>query len=153
MQNANFKTIRLSATPTLTTSETAAGDVLCATVALTPALPTYFIGEVVGITILDKDDQGSALDVVLLKSAVELGTPNAAVSISDANAEEILRVINVPADGYTDLIGCRLADVDLGKPLQAPDQLYLGLIDRTGSKTFTAAGLVVTLWLRADDPR
>jgi len=153
MQNANFKTIRLSATPTLTTSETAAGDVLCATVALTPALPTYFIGEVVGITILDKDDQGAALDVVLLKSAVELGTPNAAVSISDANAEEILRVINVPDDGYTDLIGCQIADVDLGKPLLAPDQIYLGLIDRTGSKTFTAAGLVITLWLRADEPR
>ena len=150
----NFKTLELEVTPALDTAATSAGDVLCPTVALTPALAGQtFEGEVVGITVLDKADQGAALDVFFLDSEVDLGTAGAAISISDADAESILRVQSVLPDDYIDLTGSQFADIELGKPLKCLQSLYVALVDRTGGKTYAADSIVLRVYLRADNPR
>lgn len=150
----NFKVLSLAATPTLDTGSTTAGDVLCAPIALAPSLTEVFEGEVVGVRVLDKSDQGAELDVVLLKSATALGTAGSAVSLSDTEAEEILTVVSLEADDYVDLVNSQIAEVECGRPIKMQGgALYLALIDRTGGKTYAAEGLVVTVLLRADDPR
>lgn len=150
----NFKTLVLEATPVLDTAETAAGDVLCPTLALTPSLAgQVFEGEIVGLTVLDTDDNGAELDVFFLEDDTALGTAGAAISISDADAEKILRVANVATDDYTDLVGSQLADIDLGKPLKCGQSLYIALVDRTGTNTYTASGIKLRVYLRADNPR
>jgi len=154
MKDNKFNTIVLEATPVLDTNATTAGDVLCATLALSPSLPNRdFTGEIVGLTVLDKADQGAALDVFLLSAETDLGTAGAAISISDSDAEDILRVASVEADDYVDLVGSQIADVDMGKPFKVSGgALYVALVDRTGSNTYTASGIDLRVYIRADQP-
>jgi len=154
MKDNKFNTLALEVTPALDTNATTAGDVLCPTVVLSPTLSGQaFTGEIVGLTVLDKADNGAELDVVFLKSATDLGTAGAAISISDSDAEEILRVVNVPADSYVDLVGSQLADVDAGKPFKCGSNLYVALVDRTGGNTYAASSIVLRVYVRSDDPR
>ena len=154
MQTQKFNLLALTATPTLPGAATSSGDVLIATTALTPTLPRGSHIEIVGATVLDKDDEALALDLVLLTADVSLGTVNSAVSISDSDAESVARIVSVEADDYVDLINSQFADKDLGKPLNVKaGVLYLGIIDRGGRSSNTDGSLKVTLWCRADNPR
>ena len=154
MKNNKFNSLVLQVTPVLDTAATSSGNVLCATVALAPTLAgQVFEGEIVGVTVLDKDGNGAELDVVLLGSEVDLGTPGSGVSISDADAENVLRIVRVSDSDYTDLSTSKFADVECGKPLKCGTALYVGLIDRTGGNTYAASGIVLSVYLRADNPR
>ncbi|MEM0966607.1 MAG: hypothetical protein AAGJ81_10710 [Verrucomicrobiota bacterium] len=148
----NFKIRDCRVVPVLDTNATTAGDVLCATTQLT-VLPPGWKGTVERITVLDKDHNGAALDVVLLEDDTSLGTAGSAVSASDAAAEKVVAVQQVAASDYADLVNSQLADVELAKPIGAGGgALYAALIDRTGGNTFTASGIVLTVYLRSDDP-
>lgn len=154
MRLANFQTKILSLTPVLDTDAYAAGDVLFVTTALTLAPASGPAGEVKGrvvqVTLLDKDDQGATLDLVVLRSNVALGTINAAPSISDADAEAVVAL--VPVLDWTDLGGCRVAravfdPVEFTVPGTA---LYLAAITR-GTPTHTASGLVLQVAVQLDN--
>lgn len=101
-------------------------------------------GVLSGFSLHDEDDQGIELDVVLLSANVSLGTENAAVSISDANAREILGIINVASTDWKDLGGVRVVtklNVNQPiKPVTGADDIYVALITR-GTPTHTAAGI------------
>jgi hypothetical protein len=103
------------------------------------------------IVLLDKDDQAGALDLVFFRSNVSLGTENAAVAISDANADEIIAVVQFVAGDYIDLANSQIAikgPGDLGQLLKpsGDDSLYVGAISRD-AKTYTAAGITLKIGL------
>lgn len=139
-------------TPTADTSIFASGDVI----ADTEIIPGQVFRAAKGVsmlrslTVLDKDDQGTAIDVVLLSRLVSLGTENAAISITDANAEAILGVVSVAAADFTDLINSRVAtksDINLAlaaDPGSNSAELYAALVCRSGTPTYTASGLIVS---------
>jgi hypothetical protein len=150
----NFKTRDYSLTLSLDTNAYTSGDVLAAPqeVSLADAnAPGGFIkGRVTSITVLDKDDQGLALDVVVMKSEVTLGTENAAVSISDTDAEAIAGIVSVTS--YIDLINSRFASA-LMDPVEftvTDKSLWIGAIAR-GAPTHTASGIVLTLSVQFDN--
>lgn len=138
--------------PSCDTSALATGDVIAATEAIT--LPESgnrpINGRITGVTVLDKDDQGQNLDIVILKSNVAVGTENAAVSITDANAENILAII--PVYDWTDMINSQFGQ---SWPLNVPinlaytkgntdnNQFFAALVCRSGTPTYTASGLYI----------
>lgn len=100
-------------------------------------------GVIHSVVVLDKDDQAEALDVVFFQTEVSLGTENAAVSISDADAQEIYGLVEVAATDYVDLGSSQVATKDnIGITIDAPvgvPHLYVGMISR-GTGTYTVTG-------------
>jgi len=140
-------------TMTLTAATYDANDVLADTQELTGILRTTGgTGIIHSITILDQDDQGAAMDVVFMRTNVSLGTEDAAVSISDANANEILGVVEVAAGDYVDLVNSQVAtktNLGIGCSGDALDDLFIGLITR-GTPTHTASGITVKVTVIQD---
>ncbi len=110
----NFRTVIVDFVPTLDTSSYAVGDVLFDRALLdvgnyaNPGQNALqrIRGRILSVGVLDKDDLGVAMDLYFLKADVSLGTVNAAPSITDTNAENIVGFVTATAS--KDLGGCRL---------------------------------------------
>ena len=142
-------------TLSLSTSQYASADVLAATQELPDALLAPGGCAILqSLVVLDKDDQGAAMDIVFFRSEAAMGAAeNAALAISDANAAEILTVVEIAAADYIDLINSQIAckgpSADgMGVILTATSgqSLYVAAISR-GTGTYTAAGLVLKIGL------
>ena len=144
----------LALTPTLDTAIYADGDVLFDTVAIANAANSGVeFMQVVTINVLDEDDQGAAFDLLFLDSNVSIGTVNAAVSVTDANARSILGRVSVASGDYYDLGGCRIATVRLSGPLAlkvaaGATTLYVAGVSR-GTGTYTASGMKLKIGILA----
>jgi hypothetical protein len=94
------------------------------------------------------------LDLVFLRTNVSLGTENSAVAITDADAEEILGVVQVTAGDYLDFGANRVATMPgVGLVLEAgaaSTSMYLAAVSK-GTGTYSASGIVVKLGLAAQD--
>ena len=100
----------VTVTPVVQAAAYAAGDVVAVPIVITGLFGGFNPNVLLqSLHILDKGDQAAALDIIFFKSPVTLGTINAAVSISDVNALEIIGVVEVVADDYVDLIGSQYA--------------------------------------------
>lgn len=132
---------------TLDTSAYASGDVLADTQPITNFFRTADdLMYLDSITLLDKDDQGVAMSIVILSANVSFGTENSAPSITDTNAENILAIIDVPASGWYDVGGAKVQRVNFApvvvKPASGTRNLYVALWNGTGTPTFTASGII-----------
>ncbi|GAT33302.1 hypothetical protein TSACC_3697 [Terrimicrobium sacchariphilum] len=153
----NFRTIIVDLVPTLDTSAYAAGDVLFDRTVLDignyanpgQSAVQKIRGRILSIGVLDKDDQGIAMDLYFLKADVSLGTVNAAPSITDANAENIIGFVTATAS--KDLGGCRFgqADCDIRFSIVG-ETLYLAGVTQ-GTPTHTAAGLKFRIVLELEE--
>ncbi|MEO0797423.1 MAG: hypothetical protein AAFX93_19905 [Verrucomicrobiota bacterium] len=144
----NLHPIVVEHTPTCSTSATSAGDILADTEPVSGVWPYSISNPVNGVisslALLDKNDHGANLDVVLLKSPASMGAENAAVSIDDVSAEQIIGVIPVRSADYTDFVNSQVATPQFNPiPLKidAGERLNVAIIDRSGTNTFTASGL------------
>lgn len=129
----------------LDTNAHAAGDVLADSQAMPGCMRVANgTGVLSGFVLLDEDGQGAALDVVLLSAHVSIGTENAAVTVSDADARHILGIVSVPANAWVNLGGARVAtllNVNVPvKPATDTDELHVALITR-GTPTHSADGI------------
>ena len=140
-------------TLSLDTSIYASGDVLAATQAIDGGYIPGGSNHLKSVALLDKDDQAGDLDLIFLRSDQSIGTENAAMSLTDAQAEEILAIVPIVAADYLDFGDGQLA------MLQAPDTgfdlilqnadlsdsaLYIAAVSRD-TKTYTIAGIVLKL--------
>lgn len=143
-------------TLSLDTSAYANGDVLAATQVVDGALRiTNGTGVLESIAVLDEDDQTAyAFDVYILSANVALGTENAAISITDANARNILGVVSFAAADAKDLINSKLYyKSNLGIPLVAitdTDDIAVAVAVLTGTPTHSASGVTMRLGIRQD---
>lgn len=97
------------------------------------------------IVLLDKADQKLDLNFVFLKSNTSLGTENAAPSITDDDAENIVAIVPVAVADYVDIGGAGVATkaCDVILDLAAgQSSLWVGIINGTGAPTYAAASLV-----------
>ena len=140
-------------TLSLDTAAYADGDVLADSQIVTDCLRTTDgTGTITNVTCLDEDDQGFGFDLLFLDANVSLGTENAAPSITDANARNILGWVRVSASDFIDLGGTRLASVPCSIPVKGvsgADDLYVAAISR-GTGTYTASGIVVRVAIACD---
>lgn len=142
---------------TLTVSTTpahASGDVLADTQKF-PNAVTANGGACIleSVVALDSSDQGENLQLVFMRSNVSLGTENAAVSISDADAEEIIGIVSVAGTDFADLVGSQLATVrNIELPLKAASgtrDLYIGAISR-GTGTYATGEIKLKIAVTAE---
>jgi hypothetical protein len=105
------------------------------------------------LTVLDKDDQGLEMDILISPTSTSLGTENSAPNISDTNAENLQRICNVASGDYIDLGGSKMATkTGIGLVVEAAagsTTMYIGAITR-GAPTHTASGIILTLGLLLD---
>lgn len=131
-------------TMSLDTSIYANGDVLAEVQALGCGA-----GLLKSLTLIDKDDQKAALDIYFFSAAVVLGTENGAPSISDADCLECLGVVPIAAADYKDLGGVSMAiikNIDMIlKPVVDTQNVYIGMVNGSGTPTYTAAGMKLRL--------
>ncbi len=102
------------------------------------------------LQIIDKDDQGTALDLVFLNALISVGTVNSGPSISDANAIlGIIGRVSIAAADFYDMGGFKVAQLkNIGlilKPTALIKDLYVAGIVRSGTPTYTASGLHITM--------
>lgn len=144
----------VTVTLSLDTSAYADGDVL----ADTQAVSSIFrkndgTGIINSITVLDEDDQGYGFDLVFLDSNVSLGTENAAPSITDSNARNILGWVRVSAADFIDIGGSRIATISgislHAKAASGTSDMYVAAISR-GTGTYTASGIQLRIGLTCD---
>lgn len=139
-------------TLTVDTSILASGDVIGDTEVITNVFAdANDTGVVISCTVYDKDDQGTAIDILFFDANVALGTENSAPSISDANTLEILGEVVVEATDWKDMGGARYATkkgsaCGFGvRSISGTTSLGIALICRSGTPTYTAGGLSVTV--------
>jgi hypothetical protein len=129
------------------------GDVLAEAQELSSAVrSSASTGIIESIAVVDQDDQGQALDIVIADASITLGTENTAVSISDADAAKILGIVEVAAADYVDLVNSQLANIrNIGMVVQpnTGTSLYVGAISR-GTGTYTASGIVLRIGIVQD---
>lgn len=150
---ANFRTMVRRITPVLDTSAYAAGDVLFPTTAITIASGAQACrGTVRFVGVLDKDDQtAQAITLWFLRSNVALGTVNAAPSITDANAEEIVGKATVTT--ADDLGGCKVGQADgIALPFELSSGILYVAATTAGTPTHTASGIVLRIGLEIETP-
>ena len=137
-------------TLTLDTVAYASGDVLADTQEVEDAVRTEGgYGKVVAAVVLDKDDQAQGLDLVFMRSNESIGTENAALDMTDAEAEVLTGFIEVASGDYIDLTNSQIALVGgLNVPIYASagTSVYMAAISR-GTGTYTANGIVVKLFI------
>jgi hypothetical protein len=128
----------------------ASGDLLADTQEITNFFEHGKPAKVVGITVLDVDDQAGAFDLVFVKQNTSLGTENSAFSPSDAVAADILQYIEIVAGDYEDFTNSQWAhlsadegDTGFGHILypedNTSDSVYVAAISKD-TKTYTTAG-------------
>lgn len=139
----------ITVTPTLDTIAYADGDVLFNPVEVTSALlrAAGMVLTLESLMGIDADDQGVAFDLVFLNANTNLGTINAAPSISDANALKIISPpISITPGNYIDLGGCRLFGLvgircKMKGASSTNQSIWMAGITRGGTPTYTASGL------------
>lgn len=131
-QNIGIETV-FDIEPVIQNAAYAANDVLCATIQIPNAVLTPGGSCLLhSLTLLDKADQGAEIEIYILRSNVSLGAVNGPITITDADAEEILAVIPIAQADYHDLVNSQIAN--------AGDQKAIGM-------TLIAAPGSTSLWL------
>jgi len=137
----NFRTKIVRFTPVVDTSAYAAGDVLFDSTAVTISsnATAGARGSILTASIIDRDDESSqTVTLYFLRSNVSLGTVNAAPSITDDNAAEIIGSCTVTTG--TDLGGCKYGETSgLVIPFELTGPTIWVAASTGGTPTFTSA--------------
>lgn len=141
------KTSVFSVTLSTDTAAYASGDLI----ADTQQMDAFFrvtngTGVINAITIIDEDNQGAAFYILFMSTSTSLGTENSAPNISDANLTAGLQgIVSVATTDYITISGTKSACIkNIGLPVKAvsgTDDLYIAVLNSTGTPTYTAAGL------------
>lgn len=104
------------------------------------------------LILIDEDDQKQDVDILFFSGSGTLGTENSGASISDANTREYLGKVSILIADYLDLGGAAVAQaVNCGLILKAINNsmpsLYVAAVCRSGTPTYTAAGIKLRLGL------
>jgi hypothetical protein len=101
------------------------------------------------VNLHDQADQAQDIDLIFMDSDGALGTINAAVTMSDADAQKVLGKVSILQADYTDLINGQIATksaIDLiMKTAAGSADLWIGAVLRSGTPTYAADSLRLKL--------
>lgn len=146
----------LEVTLTLDTNAYAQDDILAATQEIANAFRVAGGKAILqSLSIIDKDDNAAAIDILFLRSNTSVGTENNAENMSDATGEEILTEVEIIATDYVSYANFSRAtknasDAGMGVVLEptAGTSLYIAAVYRDAAgDTYTASGIVVKIGL------
>ena len=126
----------------------AANDVVCQPIELAGITQAQGCAVITSVVIADLDDQGSALDVVFLRSNIAVGANNAAMAISDNDLDEVLGYVSVSA--YLDLANNQVGEArNVGLVIEPEindgdsDRSIWMALRTTGTPTYASGTLTV----------
>jgi hypothetical protein len=142
IKNSDRKVVSFA--PVLEAAILASGDVFIASQQIPLPFNTGEGYELESVIVLDKADQNQAFDLIFSTEQITLGTLNAAISITDADAEKIIGSCKmVVATHAYDLINSILfTQGNLGIVLQG-SALWVAAVCRSGTPTYGAAGMTM----------
>ena len=143
----------ITVTPTCDASGTNINDVLFDYVEIPNAVAVAGGSAIIqSINLLDEDDQGGLIDLVFQSDNTALGTIDAAVSITDANARDIQGAVSM--SNYFDGIAWQMSTKNnIGLTVKAASDstsLYVAGVVRTDSLTYTASGIQLKIGIVKD---
>ena len=143
----------ITVTPTCDASGTNINDVLFDYVEIPNAVAVAGGSAIIhSINLLDEDDQGGLIDLVFQSDNTALGTIDAAVSITDANARDIQGSVSMT--NYFDGIAWQMSTKNnIGLTVKAASDstsLYVAGVVRTDSLTYTASGIQLKIGIVKD---
>lgn len=145
----------IQVTPTLDTAIYASGDLLFDVVTITSAaLATGGAVELVSVVVTDEDEQNQAIDLYIVNASTSWGTINNAVAATDAISRTVQAYIPIVAADFKDIGGAGVAMPTTSKNIgivcetSGSANLYLVGILRSGTPTYTASGIKVSLGFR-----
>jgi hypothetical protein len=143
-------------TLSLDTSAYANGDLLADTQVVTNALARVNgTGVIESLVVLDEDDQTAyTFYLAFFDANVTMGTENAAPTMTDANARNILGTVAFATADAIDIVNSKAyCKNGLRVPVKAASgtkDIYMAAVVITGTPTHTAAGIRVRLGIRRD---
>lgn len=152
---ASLREVTLTFSPD--TSILASGDVIADSQILASVVRANDSkGWLVAFDLTDEDDNTAIdMDLVLLSANVSMGTENSPISISDANARNILGVIRIAVADWNDHINSKMASIGNRQgsmlalpitPVSGADDIYVALVCRSGTPTYTGSGITARFW-------
>lgn len=142
----------IQVTPVLDTSAYTSGDLLFVPIAITSAaIATGGAVELVSCIVTDEDEQNQAIDLYVTNLSTTWGTINNAVAATDALSRGLQAYIPIAAADYKDIGDAGVAMPATSKNIGAicetsgSANLYLVGICRSGTPTYTASGIRVSL--------
>jgi hypothetical protein len=143
----------ISQTPTITAGAYSAGDAVGGKLTFTGCPESGFIETV---TIVDKDEEGAALNLVLFKQDFTAVNDNAAFDVTAGEEDDVIGVVTIAAADFIDVGGCKIAtisELSMGYKLTETSatkrgRIY-GQLMTTGTPTYTTTSdLVVNIAVR-----
>ncbi len=107
-------------------------------------------GWITSLVILDEDDQGGDLTVYFLRSNVSLGLENDPISITDADARQIMCTVLVLSTDYDDLVNSQVAtlsNIGCGVEAAAGATSIWVAVGSNDTKTYTGSGLQLAVYI------
>ena len=143
----------ITVTPTCDASGTNVNDVLFDYIEIPNAVSVPGGSAIIqSIQLLDEDDQGGLIDLVFQSDNTALGTIDAAVSITDANARDIQGFVSMT--NFFDGIAWQMSiKNNIGLVVKAASDstsLYVAGVVRTDSLTYTASGVQLKIGIVKD---
>lgn len=144
------KVVRLSVTPTISTSiyaiKDAVGDLMTFAGAVRASGGS---GRIVATQVVDKDQEMAPLDLILFDRTITAPTDNAVFDPSDTELGYVVAVI--PIGSYVTLNDNAVADVPLSRSFVLNGTDLFGVLVSQGTPTYTATSdIVVTLTIEQD---
>lgn len=150
-----FQDVVIDVTPTLSTDIYADEDILFAETEIPAAVLDNGGSSILNsLVVIDKDDEGAAFDVYIMRSNVDISAANAAEAVADGDLDEILTKVSITAGDYVGLASGQIAikgpsDSGMSVLLQPSDaestSLYMFAVSQ-GTPTYaTVSDLVLKL--------
>lgn len=144
MRNINVESNVVDVVLTMNAAANHANDVLADTQEIADAMRVSGgTGILQSILVQDDDDNGGAIDIVILDTNTSIGTENSAVTMTDN--DNILGTVSVLASDYVDMANSQHATMNnLGIVVKAKygTSLYVAVVMRTAG-TVTASGMTL----------
>lgn len=135
-------------TPVLDTNVLADNDVFFVPIEIPQVFDKGLPRVLQSVVVLDGDDQNTDFDLIFFNATATLGTLNAGVTISDADAAKVLGAVSLLAASHAfDLINSILFVKDgIGQVMKGvTGSLWVGGVVRSGTPTYTASGMKIKL--------
>jgi hypothetical protein len=151
------KSVTKTITMTADTAIMASADIIADTQQMDAAFrKTDGTGVINSITVFDPDDNAAfAFDLYVHRTSTSMGSENAGITISDANAAAgIIGVVSFATTDAKDLINGRMYHKsNLGMVVSAvsgTDDLYFSLVNGSGTPTFAGGSIPVVVGILQD---
>lgn len=144
--------IRVQQTPTISTTVYAAKDAIGGLLTFANAARSAGgSGRVVGLQIVDRDQERAAIDLVLFDRSITAPTDNAVFDPTDAELAYVVGVVNVGFGFYADFSDNAVANVPVDLPFVVNGTDLVGVLVARGTPTYSStADLSVSLTIERD---